>query len=164
RTGYRLQAYWLDSASESVTGSGITITNPYGTQGRASISGSLHVRGGQILDVMNRQRPNDSRQWLYVRCQFEPGNPLLIQLRTRENSSPGFTRRDIAEEHRYFMEANSVSAWFDLSALSREMELKLDVYSLKDLLQQPSPRCIHLEYETTDVTDQASRLKSWEHQ
>ena len=69
----------------------------------------------------------------------------------------------MAEEHRFYLQANTVSAWFELSSLLQERELTLDIYLLKDVIQQADPNAIRFDYEVSDVTKQPSRLpsRSW---
>lgn len=155
--GYRLEAHWVSESVEPVCT--IALPNlPSGT-GVINPTGSVSVPGGRLQDLMIRQRGVKGSDWLYVRCTHAQDKPLLIQLRPT-SSLPGYTPRSVAEEHRFFYQANSVSAWFDLASLTQEKELSLDIYSLTDLVQQPAPNVIKLDYESNDAGNQANRLKS----
>src|SRR5207247_1902789 len=78
--------------------------------------GTNDIPGARLLDTVIRKKGTEPGEWLYVRCSHDPGKPVLIQLRPT-SSSAGFTKRQIAEEHRFYTEANSVSAWFKLTDL-----------------------------------------------
>jgi uncharacterized protein (UPF0303 family) len=157
--GYRLESYWVNTNAVSLTGSGIDFSNPSGATRPVSVNGSVGINEGGKLDVWNRKR--GAVDWLYVHYTYPPGNPVLFQLRPK-TESVGFTPPKIAEEHRFYLQANSVSAWFNLSTLEQDKELALDVYLVKDLIQQsePNPNIIKFEFESSDVTKQKSALTS----
>lgn len=156
--GYRLDSYWVKENVNPAAG----IKLPSLTPGMTEISaiGSVSLPGdGKLQDLMIRQRPGRSGDWLYVRCTHAADKPLLIQLRPSE-SLPDTTLRRVAEEHRFFSAAQSVSAWFDLASLGQEKELTLDIYSLNEMLEQGEPKTFKLIYETNDSGAQVIRLKS----
>ncbi len=157
--GYRLESYWVNTNAVSLTGSGIDFSNPSGSTRPVSVNGSVGINEGGRLDVWNRKR--GAVDWLYVHYNYPPGKPVLFQLRSK-TESVGFTPPKIAEEHRFYLQANSVSAWFNLSSLDQDKELALDVYQVKDLIQQsePNPNIIKFEFESSEVTKQKSALDS----
>lgn len=157
--GYRLESYWVNTNAVSLTGSGIDFSNPSGATRPVSVNGSVGLSEGGRLDVWNRKR--GAVDWLYVHYTYPPGNPVLFQLRPK-TESVGFTPPKIAEEHRFYLQANSVSAWFNLSSLEQDKELALDVYAVKDLIQQsePNPNIIKFDFESSEVTKQKNALTS----
>jgi serine/threonine protein kinase len=150
---YRLEAFWVGGAraATSVALPRFRDIAP----GQSTLPTALNLQ----LEELSIRKNAKGRDCLYVRCRHPHDQPPLLQLRSSDLFS-GLTDRSIQEEHRYYSEADSVSAWFDVtSLLERDRAFTLDAYQLGPLLKN-NEDTVRIDYESTDAGSKFDWLKS----
>jgi hypothetical protein len=148
---YRLEAFWVGGIRAPTS---------------AALPRFRDIASGQFTLPTTNLQPEEmsirknakGRDCLYVRCRHPHDQPILLQLRPSDLFS-GLTDRSIQEEHRYYAEADSVSAWFDVtSLLERDRTFTLDAYQLIPLLKN-NEDTVRIDYESPDAGSKFDWMK-----
>jgi hypothetical protein len=152
---YKLQAYWLNGVIPPRVPSLLEIPR-LSDLANSKVMLPQSIEGVTVHEpVIREYPPNSRRKWLYVRCTHPPEEPVLLQLRLVQQV--GFTDPELAEEHFYFAEAHSVSAWFDITKFhDHDRKYILDLYSLKSLLE--SEKTTSLKFESSTPATKFNQL------
>jgi hypothetical protein len=151
---YRLNSYWVDRAISYDW----SIKIPR-LRDLKSSQFTPEPPQGMAIEMTLRDNPRAPGTWLYVRCSHPAGAPVLLQLRPN-NVFSSFTDQRLAEEQRYYPEANSVSAWFDVTQfVEKDEEFAVDLYSLAKILQA-GDTTTKIEYESANPIPGFNRMQN----